>query len=389
MLQHIADPIPSNFKDQVLSRVRWLIHKLVVYSMIDHSITCTATLKNIQIRRMTQYTSKTEFEEAYSTLFQTFDTGITKSIRWRKWQLKQCWWMVHDNEAQLIEALKEDLGRHDYEAYFGDILSTKSDILDHIKNVEKWAADEIPDAGFIMGTIGKARVRREPLGVVLVIGPWNFPISLILLPIIAAIAAGNCVLMKASEMAKASQAILSDLIPKYLDQRAIRIISGGPQETGYILDHKFNHIFFTGSSKVARFVTAAAAKHLTPVVLELGGQGPAIVTKNANIDLAAKRIAYSKFLNCGQICLSVNHVYADPAIYDKFTERLAHWAEQFMAKGDSHFSRIINSRNFDRLVGLLKGTQGVVSYGGGSNRATNFLALTVVKDIKQDGKLPA
>jgi aldehyde dehydrogenase (NAD+) len=154
-----------------------------------------------------------------------------------------------------------------------------------------------------------------------------------------------------------------------------------------MLDHKYQHIFFTGSSKVARFITAAAAKHLTPTVLELGGQGPAIVTKSANVDLAAKRIAYAKFLNAGQICLSVNHVFADPAIYDDFVQKLDAWNKKFSGdKGD--MCQIVNKRNFDRLTGLLEKTSGEIRSGGKTDNEKLQLAPTVVANIKLDGWFP-
>jgi len=266
---------------------------------------------------MSLYTSAEQVEEGYTTLFRTFSTGRTKNLAWRKWQLKQCWWMMEDNEAEILSALKKDLNRHDFESHAADLLGMRQDILEHIKHLEEWAADSKPDAGFIFGTLGKATIRKEPLGVALIIGAWNFPFLLLLQPMLGAIAAGCCVMLKPSELALASQALLVDLIPRYLDTSAIRIVTGGPQETGKILELRFNHIFFTGSGVVAKYVTAAAAKHLTPTVLELGGQGPAIITKSANVDLAAKRVAYGKFLNAGQICLTVNHVFAEPEIYDQ------------------------------------------------------------------------
>ena len=157
-----------------------------------------------------QYSSKADFTEAYTTLHDTFKTGITKNLAWRKWQLKQVWWMLEDNEPLLLRALQTDLNRHDVESYSSDLVGVKQDILKHIKYLEKWAADTYPDAGFLFGTLGKARIRREPLGVVLIIGAWNFPFLLLLQPMLAAIAAGNCVLLKPSELAPASSKILED-----------------------------------------------------------------------------------------------------------------------------------------------------------------------------------
>jgi aldehyde dehydrogenase (NAD+) len=184
--------------------------------------------------------------------------------------------LVAENETEIVEVLKKDLNRHAYESYASDLVAMKRDIQAHLTNLEIWTADEKPDAGHVMGTLGKARVRHEPLGVTLIIGPWNFPISLLLQPLVAAITAGCAAMLKPSELAPASEELLSKLVPKYLDQEAIRIVTGSPAETGRILEHRFNHIFFTGSGKVAHFIAAAAAKHLTPTVLELGGQGPAM-----------------------------------------------------------------------------------------------------------------
>ncbi|KAI4128756.1 MAG: hypothetical protein LQ347_004050 [Umbilicaria vellea] len=278
---------------------------------------------------MSSYTSPHDLDEAYSTLFATFRTGRTKSLAWRKWQLKQFWWMIVDNEERIIEALHDDLHRHPMESNNMDIHGLKVEIMEHITHLEEWAADEIPDAGFIFGTLGKARMRKEPLGVALIIGAWNFPIALTLQPAISATAAGCCVMLKPSELSKASEKLLKELVSTYLDPTAIRLVTAGPGETGEILKLRFDHVFFTGSSKAARYIAQATAKHLTPTVLELGGQGPAIICATADVNVAAKRIAWVKWLNAGQICLSVNHVFADAAIYDVFVERLKYWNETF------------------------------------------------------------
>ena len=197
---------------------------------------------------------------------------------------------------------------------------------------------------------------------------------------LAAISAGNCVMLKPSELAAASQDLMVKLAPQYLDQSAIRIVTGGPAETAKILERKFNHIFFTGSNTIARYITAAAAKHLTPTVLELGGQGPAIVTASANIELSAKRIALAKFLNAGQICLSINHVFVDPSIHDKFVERLGYWLKE-ITKDESHMARIINDRNYERLTSLLEKSQGKIAYGGKLDKASKYISPTVITDV--------
>ena len=337
---------------------------------------------------MSSYTSPDELEEAYSTLFATFRTGRTKSLAWRKWQLKQFWWMIVDNEERIVHALHQDLHRHPMESKTVDIHGLKVEIMESIIHLEEWAADEIPDAGFIFGTLGKARVRKEPLGVALIIGAWNFPFALTLQPAVAATAAGCCVMIKPSELSRASEELLKDLVSTYLDSTAIRLVTGGPGEMGEILKLRFNHVFFTGSSKVARFVTEATAKHLTPTVLELGGQGPAIIYASADVNLAAKRIAWAKWMTAGQICLSVNHVFTDPTVHDEFVERLKYWNQKFEAVSENEqMCRIINERNFDRLTGLLEKSQGDMVYGGKTDRASKYIQPTIVTNVDVQGKL--
>ena len=329
------------------------------------------------------YTSDAAVQEAYDTLHATFQTGITKSLQWRSWQLKQLWWLLEDHESSLLRALQHDLNRHDVESYSSDLVGVKQDILKHLQHLKKWTADSYPDAGFLFGTLGKARIRKEPLGVVLVIGAWNFPFLLLLQPMLAAISAGNCVMIKPSELAPASSRILEELMPKYMDQYAIRLVTAGPKEMQPILERRFNHIFFTGSATVAKRIAAAAAKHLTPIVLELGGQGPAIVTKTANIDLAAKRIAFVKWINAGQICLTINHVFAEAEIYDELVQRMGYWFDVY--KKEARYVKIVNNRNFDRLIDYLGDTAGKVVYGGRNDRASGYLEPTIVTNVDMSG----
>ena len=337
---------------------------------------------------MSTYTSAEEAATAYSLLQQTFKSGKTKSIAWRKWQLKQVWWMVADNEEAIARVLHSDLNRHDFESYYMDIGGVKRDILYHIKSLETWTADEIPDAGFLFGTLCGARIRKEPLGVALILGTWNAPFVLLLAPMLAAIAAGCAVMAKPSEISTASQDLMANILPRYLDQEAIQILTGGPKETGLILELRFDMIFYTGSAKVAKLVSAAAAKHLTPTVLELGGQAPCIVTRTADVDTAAKRITSSKILNSGQVCLAANHVFVDPSIHDKFVERATYWLGQYL-KGDGkdQGTRIVNGRNYDRLVGLLTRSEGNVAYGGDKSREEKYIQPTLITDVTMQGEL--
>lgn len=335
---------------------------------------------------MTAYSSKNDIDDIHRQLRETFATGLTKDLAWRRWQLKQLWWLLNDNDDRLLAALHADLHKPAFEATM-ELSAAKEDILLHLKNIENWTGTKpVSNAGFVLGWLGKGRIRKEPLGTALIIGAWNFPIGVLIPPLIAAITAGCCAVIKPSELAPHTATVLVELLGMYLDPRAIRGVTGGAEETTYALTKRWNQIFYTGSSRIGRVVATAAAKHLTPVVLELGGQGPCIVTKTADVDLAARRTAWIKFFNAGQICISTNHVFAEPEVVDEFVERLAYWNEQLLKtrgaeeSGKDQMAHMVNERQFDRLAGLLEKTEGKVVYGGleKSDRATRFFHPTIV-----------
>ncbi|KAF3048812.1 hypothetical protein E8E11_004193 [Didymella keratinophila] len=334
------------------------------------------------------YSSREEIDKAITTLRATFRTGRSKDVKYRKWQLKQLYWLVADNHKAFIDALHKDLGRPEFETRLG-LKAMQDDIVYHTKHVEKWAEGETPKSGFLFTNIGRTHLRAEPRGVVFIIGPWNFPDTLTICPLAAAISAGCTALIKPSELAANFTNLFVQLAPKYLDSESFAVVTGAASETQYMLSHKFDHVFFTGSTPVAKHVAAAAAKHLSPTVLELGGQCPAIVTKSANVELAAKRIAAAKFMNAGQICLSVNHVFIDPSVHATFIERLKHWNEKFTTNGENDaMCTIINERNFGRLESLLNNTTGKIVYGGtGHDRNLLKLKTTVVDNVSLEDSL--
>lgn len=335
-----------------------------------------------------RYDNAEDIHELHSSLVKTFQSGKTKDLAWRKWQLKQLWWMLEDNEKEFLAAMKIDLNRSNIESMITDFAGTRKDILYHLEHIDIWAADTPLGETFVAKRLRMARLRKEPLGVVLIIGAWNFPLLLVLQPLIAAVTAGCCTIIKPSELIPSSQALLKRLVPKYLDPTAIGVVCGGVAETTALLDLQFNHIFFTGSATVGRIVSVAAAKHLTPVTLELGGQCPAVICKSADIDRAAKCVAFAKFLNSGQICLSVNHVFVDPSVYDKFTERLQHWIHTFLNGQSTIDTAIVNQSHYDRLSALLRNTGGSILCGGGGNRETRRMEPTVVVDVNTNGIFP-
>lgn len=332
-----------------------------------------------------RYESAEEIQTFHSTLASTFQTGRTKDIAWRKWQLKQLWWLVEDNEQAILDAIKADLNRSQVESYLTDLAGIRKDILYHLDNIDVWTADETIGDSFIARRLGLARIRKEPLGVVLIIGAWNFPVLLVLQPLIAAITAGCCAVIKPSEVTVACQNLLRDLVTQYLDPTAIRLVCADVPETTKLLALPFNHIFFTGSANVGRHICAAAAIHLTPVTLELGGQSPAIVGQSADVEHAAKCIAYSKFLNAGQICLAVNHVFVDPAVHDAFVDRLQYWNKRFLHGEQTITTAIVNRQHWDRLFSLLHKTKGTILCGGDGSEESHRMEPTVVVELDMNG----
>ncbi|KAF1365576.1 aldehyde dehydrogenase [Lizonia empirigonia] len=335
------------------------------------------------------FSTESDFDKAYQSVNTAFTNGITKDKKWRRQQLKRTWWMIEDNKDRIAKALYQDLHKHLQESDMADISAVQNDALDTLKHLDEWTRDEKPSRANLLNFLGGTTVRKEPLGVTLIIGAWNYPFVLLLTPMIAAIAAGCAIILKPSDMASACQDLLMEIVPRYLDEDAIRIISAGPSEMKRILEHRYDHIFYTGSPNIAKVVYAAAAKHLTPVTLELGGQGPSIVTPSANIDLTAKHIAATKFMNAGQICLNVNHVFVHRAVRDELVKKLCKYFDIFKDQKErpEYYTHIVNDRNFERLDRLLCNTKGKVIYGGERDRKTRYFGPTIITDVKEGDSL--
>ena len=250
-----------------------------------------------------------------------YESGKTRPLAWRKTQLQACVRMLQENADQFAEALATDLGRGPEEAWLYDIGFSITEIELMIKNLKKWTEPRKVSTPMVSLPGSSHRV-PQPLGVVLVIAPWNYPIQLLLIPVAGAIAAGNAVVMKPSEVSSATSALLGKLVPRYLDNDAITIVEGAVSETTQLLAEKFDHIFYTGNGTVGRIVMRAAAENLTPVTLELGGKSPTIVDKSANLAIAGRRIAWAKYVNAGQTCVAPDYVLAHDSIADKLVEEI-------------------------------------------------------------------
>lgn len=316
----------------------------------------------------------------------TFDGGRTRPLAWRKEQIAGLRRMMEEGEEELLEALRVDLGRPKVEAFAADIGHTKQELRHLAKHVDGWVK---PTKVKVPLTVApaKAWIVPEPLGVVLVIAPWNYPIQLLVEPVGAALAAGNCVLAKPSELAPACSAAIARLLPRYVDPEAVTVVEGGVDETTALLAERWDHIFFTGSTAVGRVVAAAAAKHLTPTVLELGGKSPTYVHASADLDVAARRIAWGKFLNAGQTCIAPDYVLVDHQIKDVLVDKLASQIGEFYGsdpKASKSFGRIVNGRHLDRLQGLLDKGAGTVAVGGQVAADERFVAPTVTVEPSPD-----
>jgi aldehyde dehydrogenase (NAD+) len=330
-------------------------------------------------------TAPVDIAATVARLRRTFASGRTRDVAWRKRQLKALEKLMVDNEPAIAAALAKDLGRKPFESWLADIASTAGEAADAAKNVGKWTKRKHRMLEFAQ-LPGRGWVEYEPYGTVLVIGAWNFPFALTLGPAVGAIAAGNAVVLKPSEVSPASSALMAELVPKYLDPDAIAVVEGDGAVSQELIAQGFDRLCFTGGTEIGRKVYEAAASHLTPVTLELGGKSPVIVAADADVAVAAKRIAWTKLINSGQICIAPDYVLADVKIRDELVSKIGEAIATFEA-GNSGGKPIVNERHFGRLTTALAATKGTVALGGGSDEATIEIQPTVVVDPALDEPL--
>jgi aldehyde dehydrogenase (NAD+) len=285
--------------------------------------------------------------------------------------------------------MSADLGKPELEGWLTDIAAVRRDIEGVVREVESWAS---PRRVALPWTLwpGRAQVVPEPLGAVLVIGPWNYPVRCLVLPLAFALAAGNVAAAKPSELAPSTSALLARLLRAELDAEAVSVVEGGPEVGRQLLAQRWDHIFFTGGASVGRSVMTAAASHLTPVTLELGGKNPAIVTANANLTTAARRIAWGKFLNAGQTCVAPDFVLVERAVEGPLVAALAKQVAKWSGDGPGpspNLARVVNPAHFGRLTGLLAATSGEVVAGGAAWAEERYLAPTLVRGVGWDDAL--
>lgn len=331
--------------------------------------------ETMEIMEKSKITRLVESQRAY------FSTGRTLSKAFRREKLKALYEAITVYEERLLAALEEDLGKSSFESYTMELAAVREELRFALSRVGGWMRQQKVKSPRVYFP-SKSTVYKEPLGVVLIFSPWNYPVNLALTPLISAIAAGNCAVLKPSRNAPATSRVMGDMLGEYFDPAYIALVESGQRTNSDLLEEQFDHIFFTGSAAVGKTVMEAAAKNLTPVTLELGGKSPCIVDRTANIDAAARRIVWGKCLNAGQTCVAPDYVLVEESVKEKLLaamERylLAMYGSQPLTNSD--LGRIVNHKHFNRLTGLLEGQQ--IRCGGQGDPETRKIAPAILENV--------
>ncbi len=315
-----------------------------------------------------------------------FNLGETMSLKFRIEQFRKLKKLILTHEKEILQAVYTDLRKPDFENQLAETQFTIMEINHTLNHLNYWMKPKYVDTP-IFHKPGYSYVKPEPLGVSLIIAPWNYPFQLLMAPLVASIAAGNCSILKPSELSANTSKIISELISKTFDPSYIAVIEGGVEETSELLNQKFDYIFYTGSTQVGKIVMSAAAKHLTPITLELGGKSPCIVDNNIPIKQTARKIIWGKFLNAGQTCIAPDYILVDKTIKDKLIEAFKETIIEFYSidvQKSDNYARIINERHFNRLTSLLN--SGKILVGGVTDKNDLFISPTIIAnpDLKSE-----
>jgi len=329
----------------------------------------------------------TRYSQLVDRLRATFDSGRTRDLKWRDAQLAALHRMLDENEDAIAQALHADLAKPRQEVVLGETALLHSEIRHARRHLQRWARPRRVDTPLVAQP-GRSFVQPEPLGVVLIIGAWNYPVQLVLAPLIAALAAGNCAVIKPSEVTANASKVLAELIPKYLDPDAIAVVEGAVPETTALLEQRWDHIFYTGGAAVGKIVMKAAAEYLTPVTLELGGKSPAIIDAGADLKSAARRLAWGKALNAGQTCIAPDYVLVTPEQKQPLIDALRTSLRDMLGPdplASDDYAAVVNQRHFERLSALLR--QGKAVIGGQADPSTRKIAPTVLTDVDMQAEV--
>ncbi|MEH7114841.1 aldehyde dehydrogenase [Neobacillus niacini] len=325
--------------------------------------------------------------ESFSELLKVqrdfFQSGKSKELSFRIKALTSLGNLIRSHETELMAALKKDLNKSNFDTYITEMGILLEEIRFTLKHIKDWTQPRKVKTTFTqMGS--KSYIYSEPYGVVLIISPWNYPLQLAIAPLIGAIAAGNCAILKPSELTPETSKLMAELISKTFPPEYISVVQGDAEITQGLLEEKFDYIFFTGSVAVGKVIMEAAAKHLTPITLELGGKSPCIVHHDANLKFAAKRIAWGKFINAGQTCVAPDYLYVHRDIKDEFLRVLIESIKELYAEivKNGEFTRIVSERHFNRVASLL--TSGEILHGGKNSIDNLTIEPTLLGGITWD-----
>jgi len=322
-----------------------------------------------------------------------FSSGRTRDVTFRIEQLKTLKKAIIENEKAILEACKSDMNKPQLEAYTSERGTVLNEIDHAIKNLNLWTKPERIKTpllhtrffGIAQHFLASSYVYTEPYGCILIIGPWNYPFQLTLSPLVGAIAAGNCSIIKPSEVAPHSSNIIARIIGDNFDPGYVAVIEGDAETASELLSEKLDYIFFTGGTKIGKIVMEAAAKQLTPVTLELGGKNPCIVDHDVNVEHTARRIVWGKFFNAGQTCMTTDYLLADRDVKKELLESIRKTIKEFYGENPSKspdYARIINEGHFKRLSGFLR--EGEIIIGGDTNPADHYIAPTVIDNVSPE-----
>lgn len=312
-----------------------------------------------------------------------FLTGATLPVAFRIEQLKKLKSLIIKHQNDITHALKQDLHKAPEESILSEIVVVNKEIDYIIKNLKSWVRPEKVGSPFPLFFPGRSKIQYDPYGTVLIIGPWNYPFLLMMSPLVGAMCAGNCVILKPSEITQYTQDVIQKLINDNFPSDYLKVITADPAQMPELLQEKFDYIFFTGSTHIGRIIMSAAAQHLTPVTLELGNKSPCIVDSSADLDFAARRIVWGKFLNAGQTCIAPDYLFVHhtckQTLIEKLTKTIANFYGNDPEKSPG-YGRIINKHHFDRLRELMR--DGRILYGGQANENDLYIAPTLIDDVQ-------
>ncbi|XP_056910944.1 aldehyde dehydrogenase family 3 member A2b [Takifugu flavidus] len=326
-------------------------------------------------------------QKAVARARKAFETGRSKPLEHRIHQLKNLQRLLTERKKEIVDAIKKDLGKSEEGTQLYETLGLEGEINMAVKKLKEWAAPR-PVEKNLMTLSDTVYIRPEPLGVVLIIGAWNYPWAITIQPLIGAIAAGNAAVIKPSEVCVHTAKVMEDLLPLYIDKELYPVVTGGVTETQELLRQRFDHIFYTGNGTVGKLIMEAAAKHLTPVTLELGGKSPCYIDKNCDLTIACRRIAWGKYTNCGQTCIAPDYILCEPSIQNQVIEEVQKAVKEFYTddpKSCPDYCRIINQRHFKRIMAMLEDS--TIAVGGDNDESDCYIAPTILKDVKPEAKV--